>query len=428
MFFVGVAGGIKDVTIGDVVACTKIYGYASGKDESDFKPRPEVEHPTGGIAERARAEVKKGGWLKRIRHKSSSEPRAFAGPLASGEKVVASTKSARYSLIRSTYSDALALEMEGYGFLKAARENPGVEALVVRGVSDLLDGKSVADTRGSQELAAQHASAFAFEVLATFEVPRDSSGKEPSVPLGLRAVFPIQESSQDAGFENCPKIDSIIRNVKIGAWDAAREAAIQILESTDEFGKNELFGALLTYHEYPYDEDIRWGAIQTIESFAELAPWFIDRGLLARMAKHPDFTIRSSAACICMSLAQFAPDRIPMDLLFKLSSPKEDWYVMAPATAALKTMARKRPSILQYFFMQLQSPDADVREHAAHSLADIAQREPEILDPKKLEQELARLEQANDRTAARIMSEAIPRVKKAKRRKQFKYVSTAVRN
>jgi nucleoside phosphorylase len=56
--------------------------------------------------------------------------------------------------------------MEGRGFLRAVYGNQQISALIVRGISDLLDEKARSDAAGWQERAARHASAFAFEVLA----------------------------------------------------------------------------------------------------------------------------------------------------------------------------------------------------------------------------------------------------------------------
>lgn len=56
--------------------------------------------------------------------------------------------------------------MEGSGFLRAGYANAQVAVLVVRGISDLVEGKSDADAHGSQSIAAAHAAAFAFELIA----------------------------------------------------------------------------------------------------------------------------------------------------------------------------------------------------------------------------------------------------------------------
>jgi nucleoside phosphorylase len=115
--FVGVAGGIKDVVIGDVVVATKAYGYESGKDTAKgFQTRPDVQNTAHELEQRARVIRQQDGWKKRldpsIQHDSAS---IFVAPIAAGEKVVASKKAATATLIKEHYGDAVAVEMEGSG-------------------------------------------------------------------------------------------------------------------------------------------------------------------------------------------------------------------------------------------------------------------------------------------------------------------------
>lgn len=173
VFFVGVAGGVKDVNIGDVVVATKVYSYESGKEtEQRFLPRPDTAQTSYRLLQQAQVVKRKTDWQQRIKGNTAklrTKPRVFVGPIASGEKVVASARSALAQFLHSTYNDTLAVEMEAGGALKAIHANVSVEALVIRGISDVLDGKSAADAKGSQERAARHASAFAFELLARLD-------------------------------------------------------------------------------------------------------------------------------------------------------------------------------------------------------------------------------------------------------------------
>ena len=170
ILFVGVAGGLKDVAIGDVVAAKKIYSYVSGKAEATFEMRPDVSISTFLMVQRARAEARRKGWLQRLMGPIPDPlPRVYVASIASGDQVVASTDSALYQFLRKNYSDALAVEMEGHGFLYATQAYPQISALVIRGISDLIDGKTASDSRNFQAVAARHASAFAFEVFAKLD-------------------------------------------------------------------------------------------------------------------------------------------------------------------------------------------------------------------------------------------------------------------
>ncbi len=161
-FFVGIAGGIKDVVLGDVVASSKVIGFEVGKDNEEFKPRFDIV-PSSYILEQVAKHVKREGkWIEKLN--GDIKPNAFVLPIAAGEKVVSSTRATTFNYIKSYCSDAAAVDMEGNGYLIAARpyHAHGIE---VRGISDLIENKEESDAGGSQPIAAANAAAFTFEMI-----------------------------------------------------------------------------------------------------------------------------------------------------------------------------------------------------------------------------------------------------------------------
>lgn len=172
VMFVGVAGGRKDAMLGDVVAADSIYGYELGKDGADgYRSRIKTQPSSYRLVQRARSVARGDEWRRSL---PSSDPhpapRAFVKPVAAGEKVVADNRSRTAKLLDDYCGDALAVEMEGFGFLEGVYANARVEALVVRGISDMLSGKNEDDDEVWQPVAARNAAAFAFAVLA--KLPR----------------------------------------------------------------------------------------------------------------------------------------------------------------------------------------------------------------------------------------------------------------
>ena len=207
--FVGIAGGVKDVTIGDVVVADKMYGYESGKDdETGFRPRADVKNSAHDIEQRGRALPKSEDWRNRLnsdlKHGST---KVVVGPIAGGEKVVASTRSATAQFLKKYYSDAIAVEMEGRGFLEAVNINALVLGGVVRGISDLLSGKSEADESGSQPIAADAASAATFEILHALPSTSGIRSRKPTKEAKVEAVISLssrRRTLSDTSAETLP--------------------------------------------------------------------------------------------------------------------------------------------------------------------------------------------------------------------------------
>src|SRR3546814_10418370 len=129
-----------------------------GKDDTEFKPRLDTI-PSSYILEQIAKHVKREGQLKQlIKVENTDEPEAFVQPIAAGEKVVSSNQSVAYAYLKKYCSDAVAIDMEGNGFLIAARPHHA-HAIEIRGISDLIENKADADAGGSQPRAAANAAA-----------------------------------------------------------------------------------------------------------------------------------------------------------------------------------------------------------------------------------------------------------------------------
>jgi hypothetical protein len=195
------------VQIGDVVVANKVSNYEGGKAAHTFQPRPDAWHPSHKLVQMARVEREEKNWLRRLgKDCPDPAPKVYTGPLAAGEKVLSATTSSVSRLVQGTYSDALAVEMEGHGFLAALHSYPEVQSLIIRGISDLIEGKVQADASGSQELAARHAAAFAFEILALWEEFLPPHQQDPSDRLQS-----TQTTSEGAPKEVAPVEQSILQ-------------------------------------------------------------------------------------------------------------------------------------------------------------------------------------------------------------------------
>lgn len=163
--FVGVAGGFSErgISHGDLIVATEIHLHQSGAAEQEVRARPRSLPGDHGLCDEAALITYEDGWA--AADEGSRPPRVHAGHVVSGEVLLRSMNSETYRFIRQTYNHAIAVEMEGYGFLQAAHQNR-VRALVIRGVSDLLDDKNLASDEEWQPLAVRRAILLVVALLA----------------------------------------------------------------------------------------------------------------------------------------------------------------------------------------------------------------------------------------------------------------------
>lgn len=179
IIFVGVAATRKvdDAPIGSVVISDRVYLASVGKyKDGTFYPRAREFVTDARLVGISRKIARDEKWHERLeppyggiepaneQYPKPFPPIAKIAPIVSTEAVSADDKSVLEQQITSTYQDATALEMEGYGTIHAAFSEH-TPCVVVRGISDDRAGKNPQLDKIHQPIAAAHGAAFAYELL-----------------------------------------------------------------------------------------------------------------------------------------------------------------------------------------------------------------------------------------------------------------------
>lgn len=187
LLFVGIAGALhKDISLGDVVVATRVYGYHGGKEEAaEFLARPRAWETSHDLQQRARHLARTTWWIRPFPR--DADVPSFAvhfRPIAAGEVLLDTRIGPLVELIRRHYNDAAAIEMESAGAADAAHLNGALPFLAVRGVSDRADGEKRAnDAAGFQSLAAANAALFALAIVD--DIPKQYDTQPPPTGGGI---------------------------------------------------------------------------------------------------------------------------------------------------------------------------------------------------------------------------------------------------
>jgi hypothetical protein len=99
--------------------------------------------------------------------------------------------------------------------------------------------------------------------------------------------------------------------------------------------------------------------------------------MIEMLAAHTDYLPRACAANLLRDRATVAPLGVPLPILGRLAFPScEDWYVSAPAMAAVKELVLSRRDAYVIFESLSTSPEPQDRHAVAQALLDVAAVKP----------------------------------------------------
>lgn len=268
LMFVGIAGGLKDVVTGDVVAGSSVTWTERGKHtKGGYLPRIQSVQASQPLLQWARKVAREDSWHENL--SVTPAPKAVVGQIASGEKVIASTKE-RERLLRN-FSDAIAVENEGYALARSAEAFADAAVIVIRGISDASDESKADD---AQPRAATAAAAFAFALLNAFSsVQATTPGVDATASSDPEE--PASRDVKDRAADNVERLaDDLINDVDMLDDDRSQveDLAKQVVQELEDATLGQLLhrlgSALSTEETALITRRITWFGRQVLRSAA----------------------------------------------------------------------------------------------------------------------------------------------------------------
>ena len=204
VLLVGIAGGFSPVRLGDVLLSNQIIDYELQKlrqDDTEYRP---VSPPLSNHLLSAVQNLSQEEWIGRVEvtRPTDGTPDCHFGPVATGDKVV--NDLAVIEKLRTLHPELIGVEMEAGGAAAAAHEQD-VNFFMIRGVSDLADGKKdTPEVKRWREYACDVAAAFAVSLIGSSALrrpkrsaPRATKEDVVSALESISRVVPILDKFSD---------------------------------------------------------------------------------------------------------------------------------------------------------------------------------------------------------------------------------------
>jgi hypothetical protein len=195
-------------------------------------------------------------------------------------------------------------------------------------------------------------------------------------PPSWAGAAPDADVGTDAGTGTASDLGVLVAGLRPGDHhEATRRAYRLLLNGSDEGRKT----ARALHSEVLHAEDraARLACASLLEAMGRLDASLISVEMIEALAAGAGYASRACAANLLRDRAAVAPLEVPLGILGRLASPSsEDWYVFAPAVAALKELVLSRRDAYVIFQSLSASAEPRDRHSVAQALLEVAAVRP----------------------------------------------------